>query len=77
MENEQAADAILSVLQQLLEAAGPEWTLEVLTALLQEVGGGAEQMPPEPEMMSPGGPRSMGPMTGLGGASRPMPPVRN
>jgi hypothetical protein len=62
MENEQAADAILSVLQQLLEAAGPEWTLEALTALLQEVGGGAEQMPPEPEMMSPGGPSAMPPM---------------
>jgi hypothetical protein len=79
LENEQAADAILSALQQLLEAAGPEWTLEFLNAGLAEAGqgGGAKQMPPEPEMMSPGGPRSMGPMTGLGGASRPMPPVRN
>jgi hypothetical protein len=62
MENEQAADAILSVLQQLLEAAGPEWTLEALTALMQEVGGGAEQMPPEamgqpaPQAMPPAAP---------------------
>jgi hypothetical protein len=62
MENEQAADAILSALQQLLEAAGPEWTLEALTALLQEVGGGAEQMPPEamgqpaPQAMPPAAP---------------------
>jgi hypothetical protein len=77
MENEQAADAILSALQQLLEAAGPEWVLQFLQAGIQEAGQGAEQMPPEPEMMSSGGPKSMGPMTGLGGASRPMPPVRN
>jgi hypothetical protein len=77
MENEQAADAILSALQQLLEAQGPEWTLEFLNAGLAEAGQGSGEMPPEPEMMSPGGPKSMGPMTGLGGASRPMPPVRN
>ena len=63
MENEAIADAILSALQQLLEAAGPEWTLEFLNAGIQEAGqGGAEQMPPEPQMMSPGGPSAMPPM---------------
>lgn len=77
MENEAIADEILTALQALLEAAGPEWVLEFLNAGLEEAAGGGEQMPPEPEMMSPGGPKSMGPMTGLGGASRPMPPVRN
>jgi hypothetical protein len=77
MENEEMFQQLVQLLGELVTAAGPEWTLEALTALLQEVGGGAEQMPPEPEMMSPGGPKSMGPMTGLGGASRPMPPVRN
>ena len=52
MENEAIADEILSALQALLEAAGPEWTLEALGALLQEVGV-AEQM--QPEVMSQGG----------------------
>lgn len=52
MENEQIADAILSVLQQLMKAAGPEWTLEALTALMEEAQGGGEQMQ-EPPMPMP------------------------
>jgi hypothetical protein len=54
MENEAIADEILSALQQLLEAAGPEWTLEFLNAGIQEAGQGGE-----PEVMSQGGPQSM------------------
>lgn len=57
MENEQIADAILSVLQQLMEAAGPEWTLEALTALMEEAQSGGEQMQgpqmPMPSMPAP------------------------
>jgi hypothetical protein len=62
MENDAIADEILSVLQALLEAAGPEWTLEALGALLQEVGGGGE-MPPEamPEPAMPMRSASAGP----------------
>jgi hypothetical protein len=62
MENDAIADEILSVLQALLEAAGPEWTLEALGALLQEVGGGGE-MPPEamPEPAMPRRRASAGP----------------
>lgn len=59
MENEAIADEILSALQQLLEAAGPEWTLQFLQAGLEEAAnGGGEQ----PEMMSQGGPQAMPPM---------------
>jgi hypothetical protein len=60
MENEAIADQILSALQQLLEAAGPEWTMQFLQAGLQEAAGGGEEMPPE--MMSQGGPQAMPPM---------------
>jgi hypothetical protein len=77
MENEETFQQLVQLLGELVTATSPEWTLQFLQAGIQESGQGAEQMPPEPEMMSPGGPKSMGPMTGLGGASRPMPPVRN
>jgi hypothetical protein len=56
MENEALADEILSALQQLLEAAGPEWTMQFLQAGLQEAAGGGEQ---PPEVMSQGGPQAM------------------
>lgn len=78
MENEQQFEMLIQLLGQIVTTAGAEWTAEFLQGGLeaaQQAGGG--EMPPEPEMMSPGGPKSMGPMTGLGGASRPMPPVRN
>jgi hypothetical protein len=48
MENEQIADQILSALQQLLEAAGPEWTLQFLQAGIEEAGA---NMDAEPAMM--------------------------
>ena len=53
MENEAIADEILSALQALLEAAGPEWTLEALGALLQEVGGNDGAQMAEPPMQMP------------------------
>lgn len=59
MEDEQIVDEILAAVMQLLEAAGPEWTLEALRALLQEVGGGEQ-----PEVMPQGGPGAMPAATG-------------
>jgi actin-like ATPase involved in cell morphogenesis len=56
MENEQIADQILSALQQMLEAAGPEWTLQFLQAGIEEAGAGGQM---QPEMMSQGGPQAM------------------
>jgi hypothetical protein len=64
LENEAIADEILSALQQLLEAAGPEWTLEFLNAGLQEAGGGQPPQGAPPEVMSQGGPGAMPPMPG-------------
>jgi hypothetical protein len=48
MENEAIADEILSAMQQLLEAAGPEWTLQFLQAGIEQAGAG---MDAEPAMM--------------------------
>jgi hypothetical protein len=54
MENEQIADEILSALQALLEASGPDWTLQFLQAGIEEAGAGGQ-----PEVMSQGGPQAM------------------
>ncbi len=54
-------EEIIAALEALMQAAGPEWTLEFLNAGLEEAAGGGA-MPPEPEMMSPGGPSAMPPM---------------
>jgi hypothetical protein len=62
MENEAVADEILALLEQLLQVAGPEGTLEFLRVGLEEMSGMGGEMPPEPEMMSPGGPSAMPPM---------------
>lgn len=45
MENEQMADQILAALQQLLQAAGPEWVMAFLEAGMEEVSGGGEMDP--------------------------------
>jgi hypothetical protein len=76
MENEQVFEQMVQLLGELVTAAGPEWTMQFLQAGLEEVAQGGQEQP-QPEMMSQGGPQSMGPMSGLGGGSRPMPPVRN
>jgi hypothetical protein len=52
MENQQIADEILNAITQLLEAAGPEWTLQFLQAGIEEAGAGGEM---QPEVMSEGG----------------------
>jgi len=52
MENDAIANDILNALQQMLEAAGPEWTLQFLQAGIEEAAGGEMQ----PEMMPPGAP---------------------
>lgn len=59
MENQQIADEILSALTQLLEAAGPEWTLQFLQAGIEEAGAGGGM---QPEMMPQGGMGGMGGM---------------
>lgn len=56
MENEAIADEILSALQQLMEAAGPEWTLQFLQAGIEEASAGGDM---QSEMMSQGGPQAM------------------
>ena len=66
MENEAIADEILSAMQQLLEAVGPEWTLQFLQAGIEEAGAGGGGM--QPEMMPQ---RGMG--GGMGGMGA-MPP---
>lgn len=75
MENEAIADEILSVLQALLEAAGPEWVLEFLAAGMEaaQQGGGEQPMPqqPAPEVMSEGGPAAMGGMPQVPGSIAP------
>jgi hypothetical protein len=50
MEDQQIADELLSLVTQLLEAAGPEWTLQFLQAGIEEAGAGGQ-----PEAMSEGG----------------------
>jgi hypothetical protein len=60
MENEAIADEILALLEQLLQVAGPEGTLEFLQVGLEEMSGMGGEMPPE--MMSQGGPQAMPPM---------------
>jgi hypothetical protein len=57
MEDQQIADELLSLVTQLLEAAGPEWTLQFLQAGIEEAGTGGGEM--QPEVMSQGGPQAM------------------
>ena len=38
MKNEQIAEAIFAALEQLMQEAGPEWTLEFINAGLAESG---------------------------------------
>lgn len=48
METEAIADEIIMLVQQLLTAAGPEWTLQFLQAGIEEAGAGVDA---EPGMM--------------------------
>ena len=57
MENEAIADEILALLEQLLQVAGPEGTLEFLQVGLEEMSGMGGEQPPE--VMSQGGPQAM------------------
>jgi hypothetical protein len=68
MENEAIADEILSALKQMLEAAGPEWTIQFLQAGIEEAGQGGEPQPQQngPPPMPPGRER-MGPPPMPGG----------
>ena len=59
MENEQTVDQILALVEQMLQAAGPEWTLQFLQAGLEEAANGGGEQPMEPEVMSQGGPQAM------------------
>jgi hypothetical protein len=48
MEDEQTVEQILALVEQMLQAAGPEWTLQFLQAGIEEAGAG---MDAEPAMM--------------------------
>ena len=63
----QAVDDIIAAVQQLMQAAGPEWTLQFLQAGIEEAAAGGE-----PEMMSEGGPEAMPPMGRTVGKPRMM-----
>ena len=62
MENEAIANEILGALKQILQVAGPDGTLEFLQVGLEEMSGGGQMPPEQPEMMSQGGPQAMPPM---------------
>ena len=64
MENEAIADEILSAIQQLLEAAGPEWTLQFLQAGIEEASAGGGEQPMQPMQQQPGPPRPPPPLPG-------------
>ena len=64
----QIVDAIIAAVQQLMQAAGPEWTLQFLQAGMEEAAGGGEE--PGPETVSPGGPGAMPPMGNMDPMSR-------
>lgn len=66
MENEQMADQILAALQQLLQAAGPEWVMAFLEAGMEEVSGGGGEMDPmaQPAPMQQGAPMGTPPAGG-------------
>lgn len=53
MENEAIVDEILAAVEQLLQSAGPEWTLQFLQAGLEEVSAGGGDMPPEAAQAGP------------------------
>jgi hypothetical protein len=59
MENDALADQILAALEQLLQAAGPEWTLQFLNAGMEEVMGMTQEQP-QMENQSAMRPPSMG-----------------
>ena len=66
-------DAMGALLMQMVEMAGPEWVMEFLQAGMQEAMQGAEGggMPPQNQVMSPGGPQAMAPMGGGRTVGRP------
>lgn len=71
MENEALADQMIAALQQLVQAAGPEWVMAFLEAGMEEVSGGGEMDPmAQPAPMAPQGPMGMpagGPRNALSG----------
>lgn len=71
MENEAIADEILNAIQQLLEAAGPEWTLQFLQAGIEEASQGGGEQPMQPMQQQPGPPRPPPPLPGGTRIGRP------
>lgn len=53
MENEAIVDEILAAVEQLLQSAGPEWTLQFLQAGLEEVSAGGGEPQPEAAQGAP------------------------
>lgn len=71
MEDQQIADELLSLVTQLLKAAGPEWTLQFLQAGIEEANAGGGEQPMQPMQQQPGPPRPPPPLPGGTRIGRP------
>jgi hypothetical protein len=64
MEDEAIADEIIAATKALLQAAGPEWTLQFINAGIEQAGAGGGEEPMAAETKAPGAGSFM---TGLAG----------
>lgn len=75
MEDEAIVDEILAAVEQLMQAAGPEWTLQFIQAGIEQTANGGGEPPmdgAQPEVMSQGGPSAMPPQGRTVGKPRMM-----
>ena len=77
--DQQGLQQLGAAIQQLLQMAGPEWTMAAIMGLIEEVHASSQQAPQgaPPEVMSQGGPQAMPPMPGQnrGMMGRKLPPA--
>jgi hypothetical protein len=72
MENEAIVDEILAAVEQLIQAAGPEWTLEFIQAGIEQAGqGGGEEQPMQPAQQQSAPPQAPPPLPGGTRIGRP------
>lgn len=72
MENEAIVDEILAAVEQLIQAAGPEWTLEFIQAGIEQAGqGGGEEQPMQPPQQQSAPPQAPPPLPGGTRIGRP------
>lgn len=64
MEDQQIADQIIAILTELMQVAGPEWTLQFLQAGIEEASQGGGEQPMQPMQQQPGPPRPPPPLPG-------------